>query len=869
MDQRADVFAVGAILWEILASRRFETGHPDATRELVLSGRLPLATLNPEVPADLLEVIERSMADRPEDRFRTAVDLGRRLDALLEQHCPGAGGRLTSDWLVGRFSEEFHARRRTQQQLLAEKRAETSSHIIPEVLSNSSPRTNGIVGQVLDQRYRIHRLVGEGGMGQVYEAEHVQLGKRLAVKILHPLYSTEEEVVERFRREARAASSIGHPNIVNVTDSGTTPDGRAYFVMELLDGMELADVITQEGPMDYERAVDIAIQVCQALGAAHRVGVIHRDMKPENVYLTTVGARTDVVKILDFGIAKNARMERVRGGQLTEPGLAVGTPEYMAPEQAAGKPPDPRFDIYAVGGILYAVLTGRPPHRGSNVMEILTRKATRNPTPPRSYRPDIPMELEQAMMSALSRNPDRRPSTMEELEYELRKSLAGRPMAVAHVLGISHAIEGARPEEAHASDSDPAGVRKARPGSGEQREAGTRLGIDEQHAADPGRSRAERLTVEEPAIRLGSAGVNDEMLTSEPGDWGMRDLPEEPPASALPTIPGSTPPPPSLAAGEGELFSKHVTPTDLVQWDALPEGDARSVDEHATTSVYVDTSDLREEIVLAAKTRRQATVLGGSLLGGIACIALAAWILWPPPDPPPRFRQPSPTSPEADPDRPATPSVPPRAPPSLVGWKVRLPPEKPDPEAEIRYRARTIGRFVDFAWRAAKDHRFLEPDKDCLRYGLERIAALEPAHPELAKLKAHAVARLVAQAAAQRRRGKIEEAEKNLRGLLVLSPDSARAKAALAALLVSRGRKALKDKQVPEAETLLKEALTLAPEDADALIFGAEILEAKGELDEAKAALEAVLKAHKRNTAARAALKRIDKERRKPRPRPK
>jgi serine/threonine protein kinase len=902
VDQRADVFAVGAILWEILAGRRWVSGRPDTTRELVLSGQLPLGTLNPEAPPEVVEVVERSMSERPEDRFHTAVDLGRRLDALLDRHCPGAGGRLTSDWLVGRFSEEFHARRRTQQQLLAEKRAETSSNLIPEVLLSTAPRTGGIVGQVLDQRYKIQRLVGEGGMGQVYEAEHVQLGKRLAVKILHPLYSTEEEVVERFRREARAASSIGHPNIVNVTDSGTTPDGRAYFVMELLDGMELADVITQEGPMDFERAVDIAIQVCQALGAAHRVGVIHRDMKPENVFLTTVGARTDVVKILDFGIAKNARMERVRGGQLTEPGLAVGTPEYMAPEQAAGKAPDPRFDIYAVGGILYATLTGRPPHRGSNVMEILTRKATKNPTPPRSYRPDLPPELERAMMSALSRNPDRRPTSMEELEYELRKSLAGRPMAVAHMLGISHAIDAGRPEDVHASDSDPAAGRSARAGSGEQPAAGSRPGSGPQRAAetkpsfgdrrsggawprrgeqrdaDPRQGRAERLTVEEPEIHLGPPGAQGAEPASgrrpapEPGDWGMRDLPEDQALPALPSLPGpSVRPSPAggqAALGDEELFSKKVTPTDIVQWDPPPETPGRTVDEQATTSVYVDTSNLREEAVLESRARRSAGLIGLGLLGGLALISLSAWLLWPPPAPAPRFLQAPPPAPEADPDRPPPPSAAPKALPSLVGWKTPIEPERPSPEAEARYKARALGRYVDFTWRAAGDQRFLEPQDDSVKYGLERIAALDPAHPELGKLRAHAAARLLALAAAQRRRQKIEDAEKSLRGLLGLAPESARGKAALASLLVHRGQKALKDKQPAEAETLQKEAQSLAPENADVMLLGAEILEAKGEPEEARAAFEAVLKAHKRNQAARNALRRIDKERRRPKARP-
>lgn len=853
VDQRSDVFAVGAILWEMLAGQRFEAGRLDSTRERVLSGELRLAELNPDVPSEMNELLDRSLGERPEDRFHTAVDLGRRLDSLLEKHSPGAGGRLTSDWLVGRFREEFRGRRRMQQQLLAEKRAETASHKISEVRSDSDRRTGNLIGQVLDQRYRIKHLLGEGGMGQVYEAEHAQLGKRLAVKILHPLYSTEEEVVERFRREAQAASSIGHPNIVNVTDSGTTPDGRAYFVMELLDGMELADVITQEGPFDYERAVDIAIQVCQALGAAHRVGVIHRDLKPENIFLTTVGARTDVVKILDFGIAKNARLERARGGQLTEPGLAVGTPEYMAPEQAAGKPPNPRFDIYAVGGILYAVLTGRPPHRGSNVMEILTRKATRNPTPPRSYRPDIPVALEAAVMTALARSPERRPATMEELEYELRKSLAGRPNAVAHMLGISHALSGARSGEVYSSDSDPR-AQDPRLGSGEHSPAA---------GVAPGK---DPLGPEGVGLSLGPVGVTQDGLDDEPEPWvgsshsgseanspakGPRGEAGPRPASQSPTLP------------DQELFSPAVTPTDLVQWDSVVGSNEREVDEQATTSVYLDTSDLSEPLSHDPDLRRRATLWAAGLLGVLAVTALLGWVLWPAPPPPPSFlEQPSTVVTGPGGVALATPSLPQRL-PSLVGWEVALPAEVVDPETLARWQGRELERWVSFTQRAIQDHRYLEPERDCAQYGLDRIANLKPDQPELSRLRQRTVNSLLGQAARLRRRGKIDEAEKILRGILTISPESKRGKVALASLLIARGRTALGGGQIPEAEALGKEALSLDSAGVEPLLLGAEILEAQGKPTEALAAYEAARKSHQGNRAAAAAVKRLQRERRK------
>src|SRR4029450_11912856 len=212
-----------------------------------------------------------------------------------------------------------------------------------------------LVGTLLAGRYRIKKLCGEGGMGRVYEAEHVEIGRRVAVKVLHPAYSRTPEVVERFRREARAASKVGHPNIVDVTDSGTTDDGSFFFVMEFIEGVELGLVIFKEGPMAVQRALHIGAQMCDALQAAHDAGIIHRDLKPENVLLITKEGQPDFVKVLDFGIAKSTEVEETAksGRRLTRPGVAMGTPEYMAPEQAAGKPADPRSDIYAVGSILY------------------------------------------------------------------------------------------------------------------------------------------------------------------------------------------------------------------------------------------------------------------------------------------------------------------------------------------------------------------------------------------------------------------------------------------------------------------------------------------------------------------------------------
>jgi serine/threonine-protein kinase len=310
-------------------------------------------------------------------------------------------------------------------------------------LAVAQPDNGGdpVLGTIVADRYRVLSLIGEGGMGRVYAAEHTEIGKRVALKILHPVYGRMPEVVERFRREARAASRIGHPNIVDVTDSGTTSDGSVFFVMEYLEGVELAEVIDREGALPVQRAVNITSQLCRALSAAHAVGIIHRDLKPENVFLVSRDGTSDFVKVLDFGIAKSAELEETRAERLTSPGMAMGTPEYMAPEQAAGKGADARSDIYSVGAILYEMLTGTAPFDGENFMEILTKKATQDARPPRELRPDLSEEVESLVVRTLSRDPERRPQTMESLEYELTKCLAGRGAAVAKVLGMP--VEGA------------------------------------------------------------------------------------------------------------------------------------------------------------------------------------------------------------------------------------------------------------------------------------------------------------------------------------------------------------------------------------------------------------------------------------------
>jgi serine/threonine-protein kinase len=276
--------------------------------------------------------------------------------------------------------------------------------------------TDPLLGVTLGDAYQVVRMVGEGGMGKVYEARHTRLSnKRFAVKMLHPEYARQPEVVARFQREAEAASGIAHPNVLDVYDVHHTEDGRPYMVGEFLEGEEFGEFLERAGKIPAGLAVHIARQICQALGAAHARGVVHRDMKPENVFLTgPLGHPT--VKVIDFGISK---VGDAAGTALTRTGMIMGTPSYMAPEQARGEKVDHRADIYAVGGILYRALTGQKPFDSDDPSATLTRVLTEEPERPRAIDPSIPQALELVIQRAMAKEPQDRHSSMAELEADL------------------------------------------------------------------------------------------------------------------------------------------------------------------------------------------------------------------------------------------------------------------------------------------------------------------------------------------------------------------------------------------------------------------------------------------------------------------
>ncbi len=308
-----------------------------------------------------------------------------------------------------------------------------SGEVGKELRAPSQPPPDPLIGRTIDGRYQVERVLGEGGMGLVYQARHAVLNKLLAVKVLRPDVSKDEEIITRFRQEAQSASAIGNEHIINISDFGTLQDGSTYFVMEFLDGMDLTTAIEQVQPMPAARAVHITRQLCLALGAAHNVGIVHRDLKPDNIYLIERGQDRDFVKVLDFGIAK------VGGGtrKLTKAGQVFGTPHYMSPEQCSGKALDHRTDIYALGVILYEMATGAVPFDADNLMGVLTKHMYEQPVPPRSI-PDIPMDcppgLEAIILKALQKNADDRYQSMAEMAEDLERLAIGEmPAALGAV----------------------------------------------------------------------------------------------------------------------------------------------------------------------------------------------------------------------------------------------------------------------------------------------------------------------------------------------------------------------------------------------------------------------------------------------------
>jgi serine/threonine protein kinase len=427
--------------------------------------------------------------------------------------------------------------------------------VATEPLPNSGPQKDALIGTVVDGRYRIEQQIGEGGMGVVYKISHVSLNKTLALKLLRGEMAKDPEVVQRFIQEAQSATQIGHENIIDISDFGRLPDGTVYFVMEYLNGHPLNDIIKRGGSIPVSDAVSIIRQIAGALGAAHQRGIVHRDMKPDNVYVVKRGEEANFVKVLDFGIAKVGGASN----KLTRTGMVFGTPHYMSPEQAAGQSVDARTDIYALGVIMYEMFTGRVPFDADTFMGVLTKHMFEKPEPMTTAGAERQLgALESITMRALEKKPENRYQSMQELIDDLDRVMGGgRPalrVAPHQPSAIADALE---------------------PRSKSEMRLEEQLGGGAPRITVPGMSKRPW-----GLIAGGAVGLSIIVLIAVLALGGD----DEPAASAappaVPRAPAAPPPPPaptpSLPTGPAPLPAPE--PQSTVQLDSVPSGAALVMD---------------------------------------------------------------------------------------------------------------------------------------------------------------------------------------------------------------------------------------------------------------------------------------------------
>ncbi len=456
LDGRADVYGCGVVLWELLTGRPLRDSDTD-TQAVAGWDAVAPSSLSNRVDEELDDIVMTALQRSRDDRYQSAGDFMEALSIWLSEHAPDTTQERMAEFM-GRLFGDARDHDHESYSALVDELAQmdnapppptgpvghvdglgqgTSRRAVTEPRGAAArPVTVGgegiAPGTIIAQRYRIAQPLGRGGMGTVYLAEHVTVGRKVAIKVLTHEWSEHEVVARRFKEEARAASAAGHPNIIEVFDAGELPDRRLFIVMEFLTGRSLYEELTAEGPFDVVRACRVLRDVARAIRAAHGVGIIHRDLKPDNIMLVNRG-EGEIVKVLDFGISASAdRTEEEQ--RLTIPGHALGTPEYMAPEQSKGRPPTEAFDIYALGVILYETLVGEPPFVSENIVEVLARKATEPPPPLDLRRDGLPPPLVQLVHACIEVDPSRRPASAD--------------VFLAHLEPIVAALEGMAAMEA-------------------------------------------------------------------------------------------------------------------------------------------------------------------------------------------------------------------------------------------------------------------------------------------------------------------------------------------------------------------------------------------------------------------------------------
>ena len=461
-DGRIDVYALGIILWELCAGRRFLSCDPQRHLDDAAAGKVQVARIAAAsgAPAELDDVIAKLTHNEPDERYARASLMGPDLAKLLAAAPELEGGergvrarlahRKRKLWPhePGRSRSEFARLLRDARETLRQTtRSATTPAAGPVSEALAARLTPSDPAVVLGTPYRLGARLGEGASGVVWEAEHVELGRKVALKILAPEHASSAAALERFRREARAVAGMSHPNLVQILDFGKSLDGRVYLAMELLSGQTL-DVRLRARPMTWRRAVELGVAACNALSAAHAAGLVHRDIKPQNLMLTEGGE----LKLLDFGVAMaltDGSDRKPTDKEKALRGFAIfGTPEYMAPEQVAGETVDGRTDVYALGCVLYEMLTGTRAFEGGSSVVVMGKQLRDTPPPPRVRMPAraIPRALDAIVVRAMATRPDDRFPSAGALRDALQETLLGparvraRTRRVASVASVAAAF---------------------------------------------------------------------------------------------------------------------------------------------------------------------------------------------------------------------------------------------------------------------------------------------------------------------------------------------------------------------------------------------------------------------------------------------
>jgi eukaryotic-like serine/threonine-protein kinase len=420
LDQRSDIYSIGVVMYEALSGRPPFWSHSvsDMIAQHVHCEPALLAQQphTPAIPDALIKLVLRCLKKDPDKRFQNMEELSRELSAipvdssdkkkLTIRVCPTCNARYPDD-------KSYCSNDGTR---LSD---------LDSVTDQGAVSTSCDIGGVLGS-YRLLKLLGEGGMGRVFLAEHIRLGRKVALKTLRTEYASNPEAVARFFREARAVNRINHENIVEITDFVEADGQHNYYIMELLEGRNLGDLMRAEGKLPISRALGIGVQISKALSAAHNAGVIHRDLKSENIFLIERGGQIDFVKLLDFGVAKLTELGSGQAIHKTASGIIIGTPEYMSPEQASGVDVDHRADIYSLGVILLEMITGVNPFSanaksfGEVLVRHLTLKVPRL-TEIANKSIHLPKQFEDLIFGCLEKEPQKRPQRMTDVEEQLRQ----------------------------------------------------------------------------------------------------------------------------------------------------------------------------------------------------------------------------------------------------------------------------------------------------------------------------------------------------------------------------------------------------------------------------------------------------------------